>query len=220
MSEDTNDPSGLERDGYPGRDPEVTIEAASWKTWRGAMNRGATRKPLLSRRRVDLYAVLAVLALMLPAPVAADEVDARLDRLREFLRSCTEKHGYDPKKTAALDDHDIAPGEKSWRRCAYDGIRKIMIPRSAVPGDYQNLIASDQTMTREIGEGKLTRDEREARIKKLVDAALAREEAAASGSVDPPDGGTGEDELLKQRNELVARQREIQKMRRIQSMMR
>jgi len=170
-------------------------------------------------RRIGPRAIAVALAGLLPCLAAADAVDARLDELDVYLASCTQQFGYDSKRSASFAEHEIAPGEAKWRDCAYDGIRKIMVPPSAVPAAYDTLIALDKIMTREIPGGKRSRAERKQRIGKMIDDIIAKEKAASQGS-SSQNKAASEAELLKEREQFMAREREMRKMRRIQGMMR
>jgi hypothetical protein len=166
-------------------------------------------------RRV-LLAIAAALLFPTPGAVADEGVDARVERLRGHLQSCTQRYGYDPDRVRSLGPHEIGPGELKWRDCAYRGIREIMVSASAVPETYDTLIGLDRVMTRDIEAGKRTRDERRQRIQQLIDDILAREKKAG----EPPEAELTEEEMERRRDEFVLRQRELQRMRRIESMMR
>ena len=182
------------------------------------MNESPMHKPGRLRRN-GLRSIVAMLAYLSSGLVCADAVDARLDELHAYLGACTRDFGYDPQRTGSFADHEIAPGEAKWRGCAYEGIRKIMVPNSATPAAYDTLIALDKVMTREIPGGKRTRGERKQRIGKMVDGILAREKASTDGK--SAQSKVADDaELLKQRDQLLARQREMQKMRRLQVLIR
>lgn len=174
-------------------------------------------------RQIRLLATAITMGWLLVCAVssmaAADAVDARLDELHAYLQTCTRDFGYDSERSASYGEHEIAPGEVKWRDCAYTGIRKIMVPPSAVPASYDTLIALDKIITREIPGGKRTRAERKQRIGKMIDDILAKEKAA-SAAVATQEKTADEAELVEQRDLLLARQREMRKMRRIQGMMR
>lgn len=176
--------------------------------------RGAPQVPRSWRRW--LPALLCVHAMACPAPAAAQDVDARLERLRAHLASCTAEHGYDPARSGNVGEHELAPGEAAWRGCAYQGVREIMVPGSAVPDAYEALIALDRVITRDVEAGKSTRDDRRARIRTMVDDIVAREKTAAGGS----GAASTDEEMSKMRDEFMARQEEIKRMRRFQQMMR
>jgi len=168
---------------------------------------------------MKVQTTLAGLSLMLigavPSFAASDDVDVRREKLSTHLKSCTQENGYDPKQTRKFAKHEIAPGELKWRECAYDGVRDIMIPGSTVANAYQTLIALDKIMTREVAAGKRTRAERKKRIENFIDRTLAQEQPAQSSRA-----SSEQAELLKMHDVMVARQRELRKMRDIQSMMR
>ena len=177
------------------------------------MQRPATPEP---RMRRLLLLIAAAMAFSTGGVGADDGVDARVERLRAHLQSCTQRYGYDPDRVRSLGPHEIGPGELKWRDCAYEGIREVMVPASAVPDAYDTLIGLDRVMTRDIEARKKTRDERRRRIQKLIDDILAREKKADQ----PPEAELTEEEMERRRDEFVVRQRELQRMRRIESMMR
>ena len=162
---------------------------------------------------------LAVLLCTAAGGSSAQDLDARVSRLETYLGDCTQKHGYDPDAANNVGEHEIAPGEANWRNCAYEGIRNIMIPGSAAAGAYRYLIAFDRTLTQQIESGKLTRDKRKERLQKAIDDALAQDQAASGGRT-AEESARNEAEVQAERNEMVRRSREAQKLREIQSMMR
>ena len=189
------------------------------------MNEFAMRTGVQSPR-AGLRAVAAMLACLSPGLVGAaatDAVDARFDEFRAHLGVCTKDFGYDPARSASYGKHELAPGEQKWRECAYEGIRKIMVPPSATPDSYAGLIGLDKVMTKEILAGNRTRAERQERIRKMIDDILAKEKAAEPAAAGASQTTLSEEEEAKlraQRDQFVASQRELQKMRRFQSMMR
>jgi hypothetical protein len=169
------------------------------------------------KRPYLLMSFVLLLASAMPGLVSADEVDARLDKLRTYLKACTQEHGYDPDRARNYGEHEIAAGEMKWRECAYDGVRKIMVPESSVPNSYQTLISLDRVMTKEIRNDNRTREQRRTRITQMLDHILAQEKSKLSSA---GDARKEQEDLVKTRNELTARLRELEKMRRIESMMR
>ena len=122
--------------------------------------RAGSRGPLLR---------LWVLGLTMAASaVSAADVDKRSQALDEHLAQCTARFGYDPDNTAGLGDYELAPTERDWRQCAYQGIQTIMIPGALIPGAYKELIAQDQAMTRSIERREMTRSERSVRLDQLI----------------------------------------------------
>ncbi len=99
-----------------------------------------------------------------PASPSFQELRAQV---QAHFASCTEVNGFDPK-ASDLGEQGLAPGERAWRDCAYEGVTRIMIPRTQFPELYQQLIAEDQAMTGLIDNGEMTRSERMKRIQELV----------------------------------------------------
>ena len=179
------------------------------------MRESRTNARCASRGSRALRAAAAAVALLVPGLAAADEIDARMDRLHDRFQQCTRQHGYDPQSLGSTGPHEVAPGELQWRECAYDGVREIMVPASAVPDAYETLIALDRVMTREIEAGKRTRDQRRDRIQGMLDDILNKERDAGAHK-----RRAASAELEADRAALLARERELRKMRRIESMMR
>ena len=157
-----------------------------------------------------------IIAIAFPGLAAAHDIDAKREEMRAHLKFCTQKYGYDPKRTRGFDEHEIAPGEAKWRDCAYDGIRKIMMPNSAVPSAYQTLIALDRVMTREIQAGEKTRAEREKRIQKFIDDTIAKEKTKSNQAAGQ-EKKKEQEELDQMRVELITRMNEIKRMREFQT---
>ena len=175
----------------------------------------------MSPRDLRLASAGLILAGLLPwIAVAADLVDTRLEKLRAHLGGCTQQHGYDPDANASVGQHQIAPGEANWRKCAYDGIRNIMIPDNPAAGGYKYLIAFDRTLTQEIQRGKITRAERKDRLQKAIDEALAKDRAAQSTESNEQEKSSSEADIQAARKEALRRRDEQAKMRQIQSLMR
>ena len=166
-------------------------------------------------RPVPGAAALAVLVLVLGAPDAPADSDAAWGKLDAEIERCTTKHDYDGDDAATLGDNELGASERAWRECVYAGIRKIVIPHSRVPDAYRRFIAQDKVMTNKVERGDMTRAERraqnEAFVAKLEAAEAAAPAAAAAGDAQAK-------ELEGMRDELRARQAELQRMRRIQSM--
>ena len=80
------------------------------------------------------------------------------------LQRCTARTGYDPDNVKGVGKYRLAKNELAWRRCAYRGIERIMIPNSKFPEIYVGLIAQDKAMTKQVRRRQLTRAEREKRL--------------------------------------------------------
>lgn len=88
-------------------------------------------------------------------------------KFKVHMSSCTETHGFDPS-TATVDEHALAPGEKPWRECVYQGIEEYIVAYSLVPQLYKQIVAEDRAMTDQIAQGTLTRSARRARLDALI----------------------------------------------------
>jgi hypothetical protein len=84
----------------------------------------------------------------------------------QHLDQCTQTVGSDPR-SAAVGETELAPGEREWRACAYEGLRTIMMPASTNPDLYAQLITEDQAMTDKVAAGTMTRSARQARLDAL-----------------------------------------------------
>ena len=85
-----------------------------------------------------------------------------------YLDGCTSKFGYDPKNATGLGEHELAPGERAWRLCAYKGVNDILVPASNQPELYRRLISEDRLLTDQVEAGVITRDERKAKIEQGI----------------------------------------------------
>lgn len=114
-------------------------------------------------------ATLILLAGTLPATAADSKV---VDRYKDFgarMKECTNKFGYDPKKQKHLAPNQLAPKEREWAQCAYEGVRELIIPKTDFPQAYMRLIAEHRVMTDLVAEGRMTRAERHKRMTALMD---------------------------------------------------
>ncbi|MDJ0949262.1 MAG: hypothetical protein QNJ94_10090 [Alphaproteobacteria bacterium] len=93
------------------------------------------------------------------------------DAFKQFdahLADCTKKSGYDPDNVGSLGKYQIARGEDKWRKCAYEGVKTILIPKTSNPGLYTTLIQTHQILTENMRRKATTRAERRAKIEDLV----------------------------------------------------
>jgi hypothetical protein len=147
--------------------------------------------------------------LMMPIGVASAKKLSQPGKVMdEHLAKCAEKYAYDPNEAEGLGEYDLAPQEMEWRRCAYQGVREIMIPNTRIPDAYRQLIDEDRAMTEKIQRREMTRSERRARLDQILESVRAHEKELNLRN------------LEKQQTELKARMDEIERMRRIESMMR
>ncbi len=125
-------------------------------------------------------------------------------QFRDHMAGCTNVHGFDPA-TANVDENSLAPGEKPWRECVYQGIDEYIIGHSTVPRLYKQIVAEDRAMTEQIALGELTRTARRSRLEILIEA--IREEEIRERDI-----------LMMQAQELndfAMRQRELQDIARM-----
>ena len=156
-------------------------------------------------------AMAVVLSAVLAVPfgvVSAKKLSQPGKVMDKRLAECTGKYAYDPNKAEGLGEYDLAPQELEWRRCAYQGVTEIMIPNTRIPDAYRQLIDEDQAMTEKIQRREMTRSQRRARLDQILERVRAQEKELNLRN------------LEKQQTDLKARMDEIERMRRIQSMMR
>jgi hypothetical protein len=85
------------------------------------------------------------------------------------MAECTQRYGYDPEAGSKLGSNVLGPGEREWRDCVYQGIEKYVMPRTLSPDAYRQAIAEDRNMTEAIAKGDMTRAQREARVKQMLE---------------------------------------------------
>lgn len=158
-----------------------------------------------SLRPLALTLLLAMTA-HAPAQSKSPGVEAAWAAFEARLDACASETGYERSETGMPDDA-LAPGELEWRGCAYRGIEELIIPATRFPDAYRRLITEDRALTRLLGAGKTTRTRRRERLDALV-AEIERAEARQETS-----------ELEGMRDEMVVRQRDLRRMREIQSLM-
>jgi hypothetical protein len=112
---------------------------------------------------------------------AAPAYEEKLEQIKQTLNaqfvSCTEQFGYDPQKSLQLGPQQIGDGELEWRQCAYDGISRVVIPNTRLPGAYEQLIAEDRRLTAALQRGEITRKQRYDAIQKTIDEIRTSEAA-------------------------------------------
>ena len=151
-------------------------------------------------------ALLAALLLPPWSVVRASEVSWA--KFEVHLQACSDKHGYNRKRSGNLGDHELGRGERAWRECAYDGVRSILIPGSGLDGAYRRVIVQDKVMTDKVANGDMARGERQARLEKLVAQLHAAEEQRAPQEMD------------KMHAQFMARMHEMRRMQRLNGIMR
>lgn len=105
-------------------------------------------------------------------------------RLVLALDACTKTYGYSPAVSADGAERGLAPGEREWRACAYEAVRRHARDNAEMKPLYERLIAEDEAMTAALEAGTMTRAERRARLDDLVAEIRAVEDARARSDLD------------------------------------
>jgi len=155
---------------------------------------------------IRIAAVVALSLSFLPAGVQASEES--WTKFEAHLQECTAKHGYDRKRERNLGEHELGTGELAWRECAYDGVRKLLIPASGLDSSYRRVIVQDKVMTDKVAKGDLTRRERAKRLEELVSQLRAAELQRAPQEMDQAHA------------EFMQRMVELRRMKRLNGIMR
>jgi hypothetical protein len=113
--------------------------------------------------------------------VVASANEDVMEALKGIGNRCANEHGYDWQSPGGVEEKTLAVGEKAWRQCVYAGIRRDVVPNSAVPDEYERIIARDIEYTEAIEAGKMTRHERWRRNRVARDIVVANE-AIAEGT--------------------------------------
>lgn len=112
--------------------------------------------------------LLALAAALLPRAAAALTPEEARARLEAELAQCTQRHSFDPA-ASGLPERALAPGERAWRECAYEGVRKHLVPNSTIPDVYLQLIGEDRTLTDRLDRAEISRTERRQRLDELIE---------------------------------------------------
>ena len=102
---------------------------------------------------------------------AAQRTQIIVDLYPEFERhveACSAAHQFDRKLIHGVGQHELAPDEKAWRGCVYEGVEQIIVPHTDFPELYRQIVEEDRDMTEKIARRELTRFERRTRIEWLV----------------------------------------------------
>jgi hypothetical protein len=92
------------------------------------------------------------------------------------LDECTRLHKYDPAQADQFGEYEIGEGELEWRQCAYQALRKHSRSVPDMQTRYEDVIAADLEMTRQIQDGTLTRAERRIRTEEMMDQIATAED--------------------------------------------
>lgn len=114
----------------------------------------------------------------------ASQIIAARDRLAADIHQCSETYHYDPRRVVGVPENALARNEMSWRLCAYEAIRIYEYANPTMAPLYNSLIDQDILMTTGIQNGTITRSERTARIRMLLDEIKAAEARQIATSQD------------------------------------
>ena len=126
--------------------------------------------------KTKMSVAIATVALVACGPASSSretagtrEIVTARRQLDDHMAECTQRYGYDPEAGSKLGSNVLGPGEREWRDCVYQGIEKYVIPRTLSPDAYRRAIAEDRKMTEAITKGDMTRAQREARVKQMLE---------------------------------------------------
>lgn len=94
-------------------------------------------------------------------------MQSAVDAFQKRFDECVALHGYTPDAPGNVGPNELAPTERAFSSCAYDGVRSTFMLASSQPGLYEAIIAEHQAMTDRVESGAMTRDERQARMREL-----------------------------------------------------
>ena len=136
-----------------------------------ALDRGKVSFPAIAAL------VLATACGVSSASRSTREIAIAREQLDDHVALCTKRHSYDPKADSKLGPSGLAPGEREWRECVYQGIEEYLIPRTLSPDIYRQAIAEDRKLTEALAQGEITRAQREARVQQMIEQVNRTEEA-------------------------------------------
>jgi len=122
-------------------------------------------------------ALLAAACTQKPSPTYdVSFIQLSREQLSVDLDECTRLHKYDPEQADQLGEYEIGDGELEWRQCAYAALRKHSRSVPDMQTRYEDVIAADLEMTRQIQDGTLSRSERRIRTKEMMDQIATAED--------------------------------------------
>lgn len=135
-------------------------------------------------RLLTPLAVMAALSACNGAPTQSGSraIIAARDQLAASLRQCSETYHYDPRHVEGIGEHALAPNETRWQLCAYDAVRVYEEANPPLAPLYSSLVSQDTLMTAGILHGNVTRSERSARIRALLEKIKAAEDNQIAAS--------------------------------------
>lgn len=152
--------------------------------------------------------------LLLAACAGPANFDASFARFQQELANCTTQFGYDPETVGDIGDYQLAENERAWLECAYAGVETHLIPYSAVPQLYTDLIAEHRALTDGVARGEVTRAAREERVDAVIASIERQERAFEQAQIKRLDELRDQQERQRQLREIDRIQREFSIMRR------
>jgi len=125
---------------------------------------------------------LAVVVFFLSGCATMDMDKASME-LKTYMARCTSKFGYNPDDVSGIGEHELAPKEREWRSCVYEGIQAFIIPNTTMPEIYKDFISQDRKMTDAIGKGEMSRSQRKKRIAYMIKEIKRREDEKRAKNV-------------------------------------
>ena len=153
-------------------------------------------------------------ALLLAACAAPAGFDESYARFEQALAQCTDRFGYDPEAVGDIGPYRLAENEREWLECAYAGVETHLVPYSAVPELYTDLIAEHRALTDGVARGEVTRAAREERVDTVLASIERQEKAFEQAQIKRLDELRDQRERQRQRREIDRIQREFSIMRR------
>ncbi len=152
--------------------------------------------------------------LLLAACAAPANFDASFARFEQALAACTAQFGYDPETVGDIGDYQLGENERPWLECAYAGVETHLVPYSAVPELYTDLIAEHRALTDGVERGEVTRAAREDRVDTVLASIERQERAFEQSQIKRLDDLRDQQERQRQLREIDRIQREFSIMRR------
>jgi hypothetical protein len=116
-------------------------------------------------------------------PVMADQ-----GKIEQEAARCASEHSYDRGGQTNLGPHELAATERPYLDCIYEGMNKRVIPKALLPDDYRQLIKSYQDMTNAVEKGEITRTERMAQARQMLEEIKNKEATEREKRIQELDG--------------------------------
>lgn len=110
-------------------------------------------------------------------PSSSVDILAARTELDTALHTCTNTYRYNPRQASNISEHALAPQELAWNRCAYAAVATYEKANPKLAPMYEQLVTSYQQMTGQVLAGALTRSQRQARTRQMLQAIEQAEQA-------------------------------------------